>query len=156
MIACKCGMNVTYGFVWQMMKQSSYVKVIETKLPERFLVGGLIEQSWDKHTRQGKIAYQNFYRSCPVVNDFLTGVGIVGNDEVVAAIGISVFISESALLDRRVDFEGAEQIYQMTVEDDYRKSGLTLVEGLELSRMILENTDILRRSRQTVVASTKS
>jgi hypothetical protein len=139
-----------------MMKQSSYVKVIETKLPERFLVGGLIEQSWDKHTRQGKIAYQNFYRSCPVVNDFLTGVGIVGNDEVVAAIGISVFISESALLDRRVDFEGAEQIYQMTVEDDYRKSGLTLVEGLELSRMILENTDILRRSRQTVVASTKS
>lgn len=62
------------------------------------------EEAWDKHTRQGKAAYQSFYKACPPVSDFLTSRGIVGDDQIVRAIGISVFISESALLGRRIDF----------------------------------------------------
>jgi hypothetical protein len=152
MIACRCAMNLSYPFVWIILNQSSTVKVIETELPERFYIKGLPEEAYDQHTREGKSSYRYFYQSCHAVNDFLTNRGIVEKDEIVSTIGISVFITESALLDRRIDFVGAEQIYQMTVEDDYRKSGLTLVEGLELSRVILENYKILRQSRQKVVA----
>lgn len=152
MVACRgCGMNLTYPLVWLMMNQSSSVKLIATELPERFYIGGVPEEAWDKHTRQGKTAYQHFYRTCEPVQSFLTGLGVVGSDSVVAAIGIAIFISESALLDTRADFENAEQVYMMTVEDDYRKNGLTLADGRELSRLIQENHAVLRQARQSVV-----
>ncbi len=93
----------------------------------------------------------NFNNSCPQVSNFLLGLGIVGNAEIISAIGISVFISESAILDRWIKFEGSEKVYMMTVDDDYRKSGLTLADGEKLSRLILENHAILRVSRQRVV-----
>jgi hypothetical protein len=159
-----CAMNVTYPFVWLManvsnsvtliateMMLSNSVKLIATELPECFYIGGVPEEAWDKHTRQGKAAYTHFYKACSPVSEFLTSLGVVGNDEIVKAIGISLFISESALLDRRVDFEGAQQIYEMTVEDDYKKNGLTLDDGKELSRLIQENHEVLRRSRQAIV-----
>lgn len=146
-----CGMNVCYPYVWNMMEKSPYRRVIETELPEPFYIGGVIEQAWDMHTRQGKAAYQHFYRNCEPVQNFLTGLGVVGSDAIVRAVSVTVFIVESALLDRRVDFEGAEEIYQKTVTDDFVKFGLNPEDGQELSRLILENADTLRRSRQAVV-----
>ncbi len=151
MVACRCAMNLTYAFVWLMMKQSPYTRVIETALPVTFYIKGLPSAAYDQHTRDGKAAYHYFYKTCAPVDNFLTSRGIVGSDEIVAAIGISLFISESALLDKRIDFEGAEKIYQMTVEDDFRKNGLTMEDGRELSKLILDNAEILRRSRIRVV-----
>jgi hypothetical protein len=151
MIACRCAMNLVYAFTYEMMKQSPQVKLIATALPEPFYIKGLPCFTFDKHTREGKSAYKYFYQSCHAVSDFLTSKGIVGNDEILSAIGISVFITESALLNMRVDFVGAERIYQMTVEDDYRKNGLTLEDGLELSRLIQENHEALTLARIRVV-----
>jgi hypothetical protein len=165
MIALRgCGMNVAYPYTWLMaglsnsvtliateMMLSNSVKLIATELPERFYIGGVPEEAWDKHTRQGKAAYTHFYKACSPVSEFLTSLGVVGNDEIVKAIGISLFISESALLDRRVDFDGAEQVYMMTRQDDFEKNGLTLDDGKELSRLIQENHEVLRRSRQAIV-----
>ncbi len=157
MVACKCGMNLTFPFVWQRMKSSEYLTVIETSFPkERYYIGGVPEESWDKHTREGKAAYQYFYRSCPAVNGFLTEKRIVGSDEIISAIGITVFISESALLDKKIDFVGAEEIYMMTVEDDYKKNGLTLDDGRELSKLIQDNADILRQARIRAAAGKRT
>lgn len=149
-------MNISYAFVWEMLQKSPYRRVIETELPDRFLIGGVIEQSWDKHTIFGKRSYMDFYKACEPVQNFLTSRGFVSNDAVVGSIGISLFISESALLGKKVDFEGATEIYEKTVEDDFMKNGLTLEDGIELSRLIMENTDILRRSRQRVVEGQKN
>lgn len=151
MVACKCAMNLTYPFVWLMMKQSPYVKVIGTALPDTLYIKGLPDFGFDMHTREGKAAYQYFYKACEPVGDFLTSRCIVGSDEVVSAIGIAVFIGESALLDRRVDFGSAEEIYWMTVEDDYKKNGLSLTDGLALTRLIQDNSKTMRRSRQMAV-----
>jgi hypothetical protein len=152
MVACRgCAMNISYVFIWEMLQKSPYRRVIETELPERFYIGGIPEEAWDKHTRQGKAAYLYFYKACSIVSDFLTSRGIVGNDDIIRAIGIAMFINESAILGRKVDFEGAAEVYMMTVKDDYRKNGLTLADGIELSRLIQENHAVLRRSRQVVV-----
>ena len=152
MVACRIAMNLTYSFVWLIKEKSPYVKVIKTSLPERYYIKGLPEEAYDQYTREGKAAYQRFYRSCNPVNEFLTDRGIVGIDEITTAIGIAVFISESALLAKRIDFEGAEQVYRKTVEDDYKKTGLCLADGVELSMLILENGDILRQVRQGVIS----
>jgi hypothetical protein len=107
------------------------------------------------HTREGLAAYRYFYKSCPAISDFLTSKSIVGNNEVVKAISVSVFIGESALLGKRLDFAGATEIYEMTVEDDYRKYGLLPDDGRILTKLILENAETLRLSRQRVVTGTK-
>lgn len=153
MVACRSAMNLVYPFVWEMMNKSSYVKVIETSFPaERGYIKGLPPEAFDKHTREGKTAYQYFYKVCPAVNNFLTSRSIVGSDEIISAIGISVFICESALLGKKIDFNGAGTIYKMTVEDDYRKNGLTLDDGRELSKLIQDNADFLRQARIQAVA----
>jgi hypothetical protein len=157
MVACKCGMNLTFPFVWQMMKSSEYLTVIETSFPEvNFYIKGVPDFAYDKHTLQGKAAYKYFYSSCPAANAFLTSKGIVGSDEIISAVGIAVFISESALLDRKIDFVGAEEIYNKTVEDDYKKNGLTLDDGRELSKLIQDNADILRQARIRAAAGRRA
>lgn len=157
MVACRgCAMNISYTYAWEMMKKSAFTKMVETNLPVRYYIGGIPEEAWDMHTRQGKAAYLDFYKVCLPVSEFLTSRRMVSNDGVVAAIGISVFISESALLDKRIDFEGAENIYMMTVEDDYRKNGLTLADGIELSRLMQEHSAILRQARERAVMGRRS
>jgi hypothetical protein len=152
MVACRgCSMNICYAFVCDMMQKSPYRRVIETELPEPFYIGGVIEQAWDMHTRQGKAAYQHFYRTCEPVQNFLTGLGVVGSDAIVRAVSVCLFIAESALLNKKLDFAGATEIYEMTVEDDYIKFGLNPEDGEVFTKLILENAETLRRSRQTVV-----
>lgn len=148
-------MNICYAFVWEMLQKSPYRRVVETELPEQFYIGGGIEQAWDMHTRQGKAAYQHFYRACEPVQNFLTGLGIVGTDAIIRAISVCVFICESALLDKRIDFAGATEIYEMTVTDDFVKFGLNPEDGEVLTKLILENSETLRLSRQRVVTGTK-
>ncbi|MBV5329944.1 MAG: hypothetical protein JZU65_20355 [Chlorobium sp.] len=156
MVACRgCSMNICYAFVWEMLQKSPYRRVVETELPEQFYIGGGIEQAWDMHTRQGKAAYQHFYRACEPVQNFLTGLGIVGTDAIIRAISVCVFICESALLDKRIDFAGATEIYEMTVTDDFVKFGLNPEDGEVLTKLILENSETLRLSRQRVVTGTK-
>ncbi|BCG45661.1 hypothetical protein GEOBRER4_n0423 [Citrifermentans bremense] len=152
MVACRgCAMNICYSFVWELLERSPYRQVRETKVLPPFYISGVLEEAWDQHTREGKAAYLKFYQACTPVSNFLTTMRMVGNEEIIGAIGISLFISESAILDRRIDFEGADRVYRMTVEDDYQKKCLRLEDGVELSRLILKHKPILREARQNVV-----
>ena len=155
MTACRYAMNLVYPFVWQMMDNSPSTKVIETGFPERHYIGGLPEEAYDKHTREGKSSLHYFIKACVPVNEYLTRLSIAGTDEALGAVGIAVFIGEGALLDRRLDFEGAERIYSMTEQGDYEKNGLTLDTGRALSRLIMENYETLRRARIRVVEGKK-
>ncbi len=61
LVACRgCAMNISYPFVWIMLEKSPYRQVKETRLSQRFYIGGLPEEAWDQHTRQGKSAYREF------------------------------------------------------------------------------------------------
>jgi hypothetical protein len=155
MTACRYAMNLVYPFVWQTMNASPYTNVIETSFPERHYIGGLPEESYDKHTREGKSSLLYFYKACASVNEYLTRLSIAGTEEAIGAVGIAVFIAEGALLDRMLDFEGAERIYSMTERGDYNKNGLTLDTGRALSRLIMENYETLRRARIRVVEGKK-
>jgi hypothetical protein len=156
MVACRYPMNLVYPFTWELLHKSPYSKVIETTFPaDRFYIGGLPEEAFDQHTRDGKSSMLYFYKACDPVNEWLTSRSIVGVDEIQAAIGAAVFISEGALLDKKIDFDGAGEIFDTTERNDYAKSGLTLDDGRALAKLIADNFEALRRSRIRVVSGKK-
>lgn len=157
MTGCRFPMPIVYPFMWQRMQKSMYFKIKCTCFPtERFYIGDVPEEAFCQYTRQGKTAFAHFCKSCSPVDDWLTSKGIISRDARMAAIGAAVFICESALLDRRLDFEGTSEIYDLEEKYDYENVGLGLDDGRTLARMILDNHEILRRSRQLVVAGQKN
>jgi len=89
------------------------------------------------------------------VTQFLTARGLTNTDAKVKAICSCVFVVEGALLDRQLQFEGVEDIYQMAEQYDYQNAGLDLEGGRTLSKLIQEHHVTLRQSRQRVVEGQK-
>lgn len=152
MTACRYPMPLVYPFLWQMKEKSLYINVERTTFPvERYYIGGLPSESWDQYVREGKKSFAYFSKACEPVNEWFTSKRILGSDARVAAIGAAVFIMDGALLDRRLVFEGASEIYDLEEKYDYENVGLSLGDGRELARLIEANSDILRQSRIRVV-----
>ena len=152
MTACRYPMSLVYPFLWQMKQKSLYINVERTVFPTgRDYIGGLPSESWDQYVREGKKSFAYFSKACEPVNEWLAAKGITSSDARVAAIGAAVFIMEGALLDRRLSFEGASEIYELEEKYDYENVGLSLDDGRTLVGMIEANSDILRQSRIRVV-----
>jgi len=152
MIACRYPMNVVYPFLWLRMNKSQYYSVQTTRFPDkRHYVGGLPEEAFDQHSREGKSCLAYFAKACAPVDQWLTSRGVAERDKRIAAIGAAVFIIEGARLDRRLDFEGASEIYETTERIDYQNVGLSLDDGRHLAKMVEDNYGALRQSRMRVV-----
>lgn len=152
MTGCRFPMPIVFPFMWQRMQKSMYYNIISTCFPaERFYIGDVPEETFCQYTRQGKASLAHFSKSCKPVNDWLIDRGITSTDARIAAVGATVFICESALLDRRLDFEGGSEIYDMEEKYDYDNVGLSLDDGQTLVGMIEANSEILRQSRIRVV-----
>lgn len=157
MTACSCGMNLCYPFIWRMMTESSYVRIVERTFPsERFYINGVPEEAYDKHVLEGKSSLARFTQVCPQVKGVLNASGIDKRKPVIASIGATLFICEGALLDKRLDFEGVDEIYELTERSDYADTGLTLKVGRFLSSLILEHGDLLRSARLHEVMGNKA
>ncbi len=138
-----------------MKEKSLYINVETSRFPvERHYICGLPEFAFDQYVRQGKQSLAYFGKACTQVSEWLTARGITTTDAIIKAIGASVFVVEGALLDRQLQFEGVEDIYQMAEQYDYENAGLDLEGGRTLSKLILEHQAELRCSRQKVVAGT--
>jgi hypothetical protein len=152
MVACRFPMPAVYPFLWQMKEKSIYINVETSCFPEeRHYISGLPDFTFDQYVRQGKQSFGYFAIDCQPVTQFLTAMGLTSTDARIKAIGASVFVVEGALLDRRLQFDGVEDIYQMAEQYDYENAGLDLEGGSTLSKLILENYLILRQSRQRAV-----
>lgn len=120
MVACRYPMQVVYPFLWQMKEKSLYVSVETSRFPaERYFVGGLPTESFDIYTRQGRSSFGYFTKSCPQVDYFLTNKGITSMDAKIKAIGAVVFVAEGSLLDRKLVFEGLQEITEAVEQIDY-------------------------------------
>jgi hypothetical protein len=152
MTACRYPMNLVYPFLWSRMEKSNYYSVEKTSFPaDRFYIGGLPEECFDQHVREGKRSLVHFSRACSPVDQWLTSKGITSADARVAAIGAAVFIIEGASLDRKLKFEGACEIYDLAERYDYENAGLSLDDGRALAGTIEAGYEILRQSRIRVV-----
>lgn len=148
MTACRFPMNLLYPFIWAMMQKSQYYRLEKSDLPsERFYIGGLPEESLDQYVREGKRALAIWGETCSPVYHWLKCKGILTRDARIAAIGAAVFITEGAKLDRRLDFEGASDIFEAAERIDYQNVGLSLEDGRTLAKMVEENYDVLRQAR---------
>lgn len=156
MVACRYPMPVVYPFLWQMKEKSLYINVETYRFPvERHYIGGLPDFTFDQYVREGKQSLAYFGKACAPVDGWLTARGITSADARIKSIGASVFIVEGSLLDRQLQFEGLEDIYQMAEQYDYENAGLDLEGGRTLSKLILQHQAELRQSRQRVVAGAK-
>lgn len=156
-VACRYPMGLLLPFMWQMQSKSLYVSIEKTDFPDkREYIAGLPSETWDQYTREGKQSLAYFGKACEPVDDWLTRKGITSNDARMAAIGAAVFIGEGAKLNRRLLFEGVDEITEAVELIDYRNVGLALNDGRELAAMIEANTDILREARVRVVGGYRS
>ncbi|HEY6872292.1 MAG TPA: hypothetical protein VI298_06135 [Geobacteraceae bacterium] len=143
--------SIVYPSIWQMWEKSAYSGVVKASLPEYDYIGGLPDFTYDMYTREGKASFGYFLKACAPVREWLSGKGLVGIEEAKAAVGAATFICEGGQLGKKLDFEGAAEIYHKTEGHDYRKAGLSLEDGRELARLIQENHAVLRQARQVVV-----
>lgn len=152
-VACRYPMALLLPFMWQMQNKSLYVSIEKTDFPDkREFIAGLPSESWDQYVREGKSSLVYFGKLCKPVDDWLTSKGIISKDARMAAIGAAVFICEGAKLNRRLLFEGVDEITEAVELIDYRNVGLSLNDGRELAQLIITNHEILHQSRQRVVA----
>lgn len=148
MTACHCGMNICYPFMWRMMEDSDYVRIVERHFPnERIYLNGVPEEAYDKHVLEGRNSLARFVHTCPEVKVILNCFGIDRRNARIASVGASLFICEGALLDKKLDFEGVNEICELTETSDYADAGLSLEIGRLLSSAILIDGDLLRSAR---------
>jgi hypothetical protein len=124
---------------------------VETLVPAVNYIKGKPDFGYDKHVRSGKESFLRFYLMCKPIQQWFNSQRIFTEAGIIKAIGICVFASESTLLDKQLVFQGSEEIYQQTLRNDYVNYGLTPEEGRELTKLIEDNAEILRRARQVVV-----
>lgn len=148
MTACRFPMNLLYPFLWAMMQKSQYYRIEKSDLPsERFYINGLPEESLDQYVREGKRALAIWGETCASAHQWLKSKGILTRDARITAIGAAVFITDGAKLDRRLDFEGASDIFETAERIDYQNVGLSLEDGRNLAKMVEEYYDVLRQAR---------
>ena len=150
--ASRYPMPLMLPFLWQMKQKSIFISIEKTSFPERYYIGGLPSESWDQYVREGRNSILNFGKACKQIDGWLTKRWIITREPRLAALGAAVFIVEGAKLDRTLVFEGSSEITETAEKFDYLNAGLSLDAGRTLAQLILENHEVLRQSRQKVVA----
>ncbi len=90
-------------------KMPNTVSVVENSL-DPFgdeIIAGLPACTYDMHTREGKRAYAYFAKACRTAREFFEQ-----NPELdpVKSIGIIMFLTESAVLDRHLHWKGRNEL----------------------------------------------
>lgn len=103
----------------------------------------------DKHTAIGKRAFAYYAKACRPVREFFAR-----NPQLdpVKALGITIFVLESAHLDREFTWAGRSQLYQQAVHRDFRAYGMTVQQGEALQLIARENRELLNHARRRIVA----
>ena len=77
-------------------------------------VNGVASEAYDSHTRAGKRALAEFCRTCEPMREYLSR--FVPEREIYWVIDGLAWHAESSLLDRRLVFEGSEEVFEKAKE----------------------------------------
>ena len=94
--------------VWAAMGRVQIIKTVSTELPDPYMVGGVPDWSYDKHTLDGKRAYAYFMVTVKEQLGPLLGERSNGFD----VVALALFQIESALLDRNVSSTVLEKLQE--------------------------------------------
>lgn len=112
------------------------------------LIRGLPAATFDKHCVPGKRALAYFAKACPDARRYFAQHP---NLDPGRALGIVVFLIESAHLDRQLDWPGRTDLRARAVLSDFTAYGLTNAQGQALVALVRQNRAILNRSRRRIM-----
>lgn len=108
------GYGVSMAFAYEVLSASkTYDLVAECPEPSQ-KIGHWNAEAWDRHCRPGRAALRKFLELCPEVSDFIRKHRPGENP--VNVLGMTTFAIEGQLLDKRLLFDGSEQIRRMVLE----------------------------------------
>lgn len=129
---------VNLGLLWLQAANSPTRSVRDERARLTWLgeVKGVASEAYDMHTRDGKRALAYFCRACGPVREYLER--LVPEREVYQVTVALVWHAESALLDRRLVYEGSEAILEMAEEAN-------VASGEFPAERVDEAVDLMRR-----------
>ncbi len=131
-------------------KMPNTVSVMENP-PDTYgdeIIAGLPACTYDKHTSEGKRSYAYFAKACRPVREFFNQ-----NPELdpVKSVGIIMFLTESAVLDRHLHWQGRSELLCRSQKLDCKIYGLGIEQAKYLQSIAQENRIVLNRARRAVI-----
>lgn len=102
-------------------------------------------EAYDKHTREGKQAYSKFLNRCPQVRSFIQNQ--LPQIDPVTMIGWCLFALEAQRLDKRIAFDGSEEINLKAQSAWMQCAGMTPQIQFELLHLVKSHMEILNDCR---------
>lgn len=135
-----------------LQKMPNTVSVVENP-PDTYgdeIIAKLPACAYDQHTREGKRAYAYFAKACRPAREFFDQ-----NPELdpVKSIGIIMFLTESAVLDRHLHWQGRNELLCRSRKRDCTIYGLSIEQAKILQSIAKENRMALNRARRAVIRS---
>jgi hypothetical protein len=108
-------------------------------------IGEWPAEAYDKHTREGKQAFKRFLYQCPNVLLFIQGR--LPKVDPVTMVGWCVFALEAQILDKRVTFDGSEDIRTKAQSAWLQCDGMTPQAQHELLKLMQSHMGTLNECR---------
>ena len=116
------GMELAYPLIWEMAKKGASPTSDGMSQPVWIekpvgmpMIGNFPSATFDWHCREGKRSLAYFNAACKPIAEFLTQCGIAPTDKKARVLATSslLFRVEGSQVDRRLWFEGAEDLYDL-------------------------------------------
>ena len=112
------------------------------------LIANLPACAYDQHTREGKRSYAYFAKACRPAREFFDQ-----NPELdpVKSVGIVMFLTESAVLDKHLHWQGRSALLCKSQRRDCEVYGMTIEQAKQLQSIAIDNRESLNKCRRRVV-----
>ncbi len=114
-------------------------------------VNGLSSEAYDMHTRLGKRALAYFSKACEPVREYLSRY--VPETEIYGVISMLAWHAESSLVDRRLVYDGSEEIIEMAKVAHIASGGFPVQQVDEAIDLMRRHLPDLHRARLRVAES---
>ena len=142
---------VTLPLIWLSHSSSNWSEVRREEMSEPSMVGGWLSAAFDMHTRPGKRAIAYFIKSCTPVRELL--LRYVPESEVFDLASILIFRVEGAQVDRRLVYDGSENLLRLASEGQIARGSLPIRAVPEMLDLMRTHLPDLYQARKKIAAA---
>ena len=141
------------GLIWLLDAASPTrdIRDERTGLTHLGMINGLSSEAYDMHTRTGKRALADFCRACKPMREYVSR--FVPEREIYWVLDGLAWHAESSLLDRRLVFEGSEEVFEKAKEANIAAGEFPVERVDEAIDLMRKHLPDLHQARLRVVES---
>ena len=141
------------GLIWLLDAASPTrdIRDERTGLTHLGMINGLSSEAYDMHTRTGKRALADFCRACKPMREYLSR--FVPDAEIYWLTVNIVWHGETSLLDRRLTYEGSQEIFKMAKEANIASGEFPVERITEAIDLMRQHLPELHQARLRVTKS---